>query len=320
MGNLKENRLLTVADTFHDMRHLSYLNLFGNSLQEVPSSLTSCTKITSLLLANNRLTQLPLHLFQVLTSLRRLEVHRNQLQSMESLHTLKGLRILDLSFNLLKKLPAGLSALEHLYSSRFNNCNVSEWKEPLPKNLQILSMSKNPLTRLPEQVYTLKRLQRLDVGHLQLFELSEKICSLQHLQVLTLRETELNRLPVGLAKLKFLIELDISGNKFDQFPMEVTSLTSLRSLDASNNRFASLPVEIGKLEGLLHLDLGYNQLQQLPSFHCLRQLSQLDVSNNKLNNLHESIFTLAHLRFLYTSKNNFSKTDLRRKIKKRFCI
>ncbi|KAJ7311344.1 hypothetical protein JRQ81_006960 [Phrynocephalus forsythii] len=114
-----------------------------------------------------------------------------------------------------------------------------------------------------------------------------------NLQKLNLSENQLNELPDvhssdGILCTK-LLEIDVSNNRFLSLPYGFLHLTKLQRLLAAKNYLEKLFDEenagnwIG-LRKLQELDVSENRLLEVPTyfFHCLKSLSILNVSKNKL--------------------------------------
>ena len=110
---------------------LSYLDLQGNLLKEIPESITKFKKINTLLLTSNRISEIP-----------------------EGIGNLRALKELNLGFNLLREIPPILGELENLEIIDLRNNQIKEIPASifeLPK-LQRIDIRGNPLVRPPVEV------------------------------------------------------------------------------------------------------------------------------------------------------------------------
>jgi len=152
------------------------------------------------------------------------------------------------------------------------------------KDLQILNLSRNQLSRLPDSIWTLTNLKKL-----------------------YLSTNRLITLPKGISKLTQLEELDLSANELIALPKEIGTLAKLTYLALNYNELSALPESIGQLADLNTLNLNHNELIKLPdSISKLTKLEQLTLNNNKLSALPKSIDQLADLKQLYLGDNKFT--------------
>jgi len=102
-----------------------------------------------------------------------------------------NLKILDLSYNLLKKLPGSIDKL-------------TELKE--------LDLSHNLLTNIPESITNLKKLRKLNLENNNLEYLPVLIGNLAKLKELNLNNNNLAYLPPSIIHLENLKKIDLRGN------------------------------------------------------------------------------------------------------------
>lgn len=112
--------------------------------------------------------------------------------------------------------------------------------------------------RNPDSVYklTLKR-ERLK-------EIPQEVYQLPNLQELNLSANKLTEVPSDIAKLKKLQKLDLSKNKIEKVAPEIGELENLWSLIISQNYISSLPPEFAKLQKLKYLDMWSNEIDTFP--------------------------------------------------------
>jgi len=178
--------------------------------------------------------------------------------------------------------------------------------------LKRLDLSNNTLAELPPEIGKLTNLEYLNVGastesgsENQLSTLPPEIGKLTQLKTLLVGHNQLTALPSEIGQLSQLEELYIGSkeNQFTGLPPEIGQLSRLRVLDCSFGYLRVLPSEIGKLTNLTHLALNNNQLISIPpEIGQLTQLRTLTLaSNSRLTTIPHQIERLPNLRTLTVS-------------------
>lgn len=148
-----------------------------------------------------------------------------------------------------------------------------------------LDLSGNQLAQVPELVYNLKTLKRLNLSdncfHSLLDDLD--VCW-PKLEVLNLSRNELRSLPVSLSKLEGLRCLYLNYNQlnFEGLPKDIGKLFNLEVFMATDNQLELMPESLFRgCAKLKKLVLANNKLITLPdAFHLLQELKVLDLANN----------------------------------------
>lgn len=229
-------------------------------------------------LKNMGLRSIPPELMKVPVNATHLSLANNNFQTAPALGALKNLAHLDISSNMLERIPeTEIGALQ---------------------NLKSLNLSQNDIKVIPYQVGSLAKLEVLDVSENSLGQLTEghalpdTIGNLSKLKELKLQGNLIDKLPVQFKYLKKLENLDISSNHFQVLPMEVAQLENLRKLNVANNDLRSMPqgdAGGGELyKGLKKLNVSGNPLTWLPGdFGPLQYVSISKLTVTKLKKQHE---------------------------------
>ena len=176
--------------------------------------------------------------------------------------TLKHLKILDLSRNIISELPEYIDKLT---------------------SLSELNLGENKLTSLPESIGHLTNLTELSLVANKLTSLPESIGKLTNLTSLNLWRNQLTLLPESLGRLTSLNDLNLAVNNLESLPKSIGKLTNLTSLNLWRNQLTLLPSSLGSLTSLNKLNLGDNNLKTLPkSLGNLSNLAELQLSNNPI--------------------------------------
>ncbi|MFX1391713.1 MAG: leucine-rich repeat domain-containing protein, partial [Promethearchaeota archaeon] len=200
---------------------------------------------------------------------------------LDSIFSLKHLRILDLRFNNLMKLQ------EISYESN---------------SLISLDLSYNKLLSLPYSINNLKSLKILNLNSNRVRSLPNSLSKLTSLQILNLRNNILNNIPESIKSLKNLKDLDLHGNKINSIEFKLNN--SIRELQLGWNKFLKVPPNIKSLTSLITLDMSGNKLSILPKWiNIFESLKVLNLYDNEIKELPKSIGNISSLEILILRNN-----------------
>uniref|UniRef100_A0A1Y1KX67 Disease resistance R13L4/SHOC-2-like LRR domain-containing protein n=3 Tax=Photinus pyralis TaxID=7054 RepID=A0A1Y1KX67_PHOPY len=188
---------------------------------------------------------------------------------------------LDLSSNVLQKLPSAIKMFEDLTVLNLQDNCLKELPVEIGNLIKLtkLNLCRNKLTALPKELYKLIELKQLFIAHNNLEVLTDDLGDLIMLEQLDLSYNNLTNLPPGLGFLARLVEINVSYNKLVDLPPEITGLRVLTKLDVTNNNLKLLPnfCDMRRLQ-LLHAQ--HNDIEELPDFTGCEGLQQLHLGNN----------------------------------------
>lgn len=164
-----------------------------------------------------------------------------------------------------------------------------------------LDLSELGFFALDTALFTLKRLQSLNLSHNNLTELPSEIVDLPQLSTLLLAHNNLAQLPDALSTLTKLTWLDVSYNQLKEWPPALASLPDLQAFYCAGNLLDAEHLDLSLLPSTLRVfDVRHNALETLPDLHPWRHLQQLSLSANQLQTLPALPATL---RYLYVDNN-----------------
>lgn len=163
------------------------------------------------------------------------------------------------------------------------SCGLSEFPQEifsLADTLQVLNLSGNALTRLPDDLHRLKELRVL-------------FCS----------DNPFTRLPQALGRCEKLSMVGFKANRIEEVPASALP-PNLRWLILTDNRIATLPEELGNCHALQKLMLAGNRLTALPaSLARCEQLELLRIAANRLPALPAWLLRMPRLAWLAYAGN-----------------
>lgn len=178
-------------------------------------------------------------------------------------------------------IPAALHAGAHRLDLR--NCNLTELPAAiyqLADTLEILDLSDNALTALPDDLHRLHKLRIL-------------FCS----------NNRFESVPEVLGRCPSLEMVGFKANRIAALSAAALP-PRLRWLILTDNRLEALPTEIGRCRRLQKLMLAGNRLQNLPEeLSACTQLELLRIAANRLSRLPEWLFSLPNLAWLAFAGN-----------------
>jgi len=171
------------------------------------------------------------------------------------------------------------------------------------KRLQLVE----ELTQFPQEIFDLAdSLEILDLSNNKLSSLPEDLCRLHQLKILFISNNEFEHLPNALGKCPQLEMIGFKANKIKTIADDALPVQT-RWLILTDNKIEKLPNNIGQLHRLQKLALAGNQLTKLPDTmaNC-KNLELIRLSANKLKALPNWLIQLPKLSWFACSGNDFN--------------
>ncbi|XP_008793516.3 probable LRR receptor-like serine/threonine-protein kinase At3g47570 [Phoenix dactylifera] len=324
--DLKDNKFSgTVPSNLGNLKNLYWINLNTNQLEARDAkdwtfltSLTNCSLLGTLGLANNRLGgELPSSIANLSRKLDLLSMGQNQISGSipegignlvnltvflvndnrltgiipSSIGKLRKLRLLVLPRNnFIGQIPSSIGNLTQLLWLYLEESGLSG---TIPaefgncKSLQELDLAYNKLSgAIPRELVGLSSLSIfLNLsGNALVGSLPTEVGNLKNLGQLDISENRLSgEIPSTLGDCQSLEYLYMEGNLFQgNIPQALSNLKGLQELDLSHNNLSGpVPEFLGRLSTLLHLDLSFNDLTgEVPKEGVFKNASAVSVLGN----------------------------------------
>ncbi|XP_030758115.1 chaoptin [Sitophilus oryzae] len=304
---LSHNKILNATrDVFGNMPHLQWLDVSWNQIYEMDFDMFRNTKKLQVLdVSYNRIADIPNDIFRFLSNLRLVNLSNNRLRSLpDNLFREEGLERLDLSNNLLSKLPLNgistapahtlceLDLSANLISSLSHGGLLERFKK-----LNYLDLSYNRLAQIDAGTFKgLPRLLALDLSHNGQLVLEYNGGSFQGLEYsllhLNLNNASLSMVPI--LPTPNLVSLSLAYNSLPNIPPETaTNMTNLQFLNLNYNDLTTIPILTHSLFELRYLFMMSNPVTYLSNTSLLGvadHLEELDIRNFDLTVLESGAF------------------------------
>lgn len=228
-------------------------------------------------------------------NLRKLDLSKNKLKSLERLQTLTTLKSLQCEDNQLVAGSLGsISKLSSLQTLRVGGNPLGRPPPPpeqarsplpskLPKTLKTLALDRALLSAVPPPVLTLVKLETLDLSSNHLASVPTGISSLQQLRDLNLDHNVIVSLPDTIGQLSKLKTLSLRGNKIS---VQSTVFSDKNPQPLPASLFADTPVIDLNLHGNPMTSTQLNEFDGFSKFLERRQkIKTKDLYGGALTNL-----------------------------------
>ncbi|KIV86829.1 hypothetical protein PV11_02414 [Exophiala sideris] len=243
------------------------LDLRRNMIQRLPMGLRRLTRLQSLELSGNKLTNGALEIICQIPELQELMLSRNDFSGTIDMRngSLEHLQVLDLHGNSIEGFhDQGLAQMKSLKNLNVAGNKLASFPWDILATLPLaeLNLSGNQLSGIlfPGKP-SLTELRVLDASYNNLTGVSENDLEFPCLRSLILKGNHIARLP-GLSCCSELQALAVSENQLEEFPADFTQLESLKIADFGHNNIKSIITEIAGMKNLAFLNLVGNPLAQ----------------------------------------------------------
>lgn len=277
---------------------LRTLDLSRTNIIEIPEEIAELKKLKKLRLNYNLHTDLP----NSLANLENLqELALNESEKLEKIpevvSKIKSLSTLKLNYCLeLKYIPENIGNLTQLENLDLSGSSkISSLPETIGKlkNLKNLFLSGTSISRLPESISVLDKLEVLQIGidSLDYDDTIRKIKNLKKLHTIAISSqleypTTFQQL-TGVRKVSVVKNWGLHNEGKERLPLaeNIALIPNLEELNLSgNNQLEALPVDIGNMSKLLILDITDTAIKSFPeSMKNLKHLKRITSNLNQNN-------------------------------------
>eukprot|EP01119_Soliformovum_irregulare_P012995 TRINITY_DN3422_c0_g1_i3.p1 TRINITY_DN3422_c0_g1~~TRINITY_DN3422_c0_g1_i3.p1 ORF type:complete len:988 (-),score=346.47 TRINITY_DN3422_c0_g1_i3:57-3020(-) len=214
----------------------------------------------------------------------------------------------DLSSHQLTVLPKELIPHTHLETLTLTNNHLTSFpKAPnLNPTIRVLNLNYNKIEVFPPTLMDLVQLENLDVSGNRISSFPADLSGFKNLSELNLSHCGLVKIPMGIVKISQLKKLTVELNNLTEFPPEMSKLGKLEVVSASLNKIKDISNLCG-LPLLRELDLTDNKIENLPAdLPKMSSLTSLNLENNLIKTFGEALGKTSSIAFLSLKGNGLS--------------
>ncbi len=177
----------------------------------------------------------------------------------------------------------------------------NEGLSKLPQNINTLQVKEiiltgNNFTEFPAEVLNMPQLEELLIGHNPVSKLPDNLESLKNLKRLSINATQIKEFPSDLSALESLETIGLDHNEFKKVPEPILTIPNLKRLGLNNNQLTDLKFIDERLQGLESIYLYSNELKQIDcEIENLKSLKELLIFGNEIDSIPDCIASLTNL-------------------------
>ena len=304
-----QNRNFTpyqLLPTIANKDSIEKISIVGNGRRaSLPDSIFMYRNLSDLELIDFRISRLPKDLARL--PVKRLTILNNFPKKKLRLPKNSTITTLTIRGDEQGKLPKSYRRMKNLEVLELSKNNLT--KMPVVKNNDKLTryeLTFNSITVIPSWIGKLKSLKNLNLNNNKVELIKPGIERLKNLEELQLYRNNLKALPPMLYSMASLKVIDLYYNHIYSVTRDIANWKNLEVLYLSNNDLVSIPGEINQLTNLKELYIHHNKLTTIPSLSNLTSLYTLRINDNLLTELPAGIEQMNDLRYFDCAFNPWS--------------
>lgn len=311
--DISSNYLTGLSPCIWEMKDLRELNASFNRITEVPEGIVELKNLKTLILVGNAIETVH-EKMQELTNLYQFDLRGNLLSSMAGLGKIASLTEVSIDHNHLTSI--GHPNWPHVASlSCIHNALTGIELGDCLSNLRKLDLSYSKIVSLPDNIFTfMPNLDELYVQENHLTRLPQSIDSLYKLEKLVAFGNTIVDVSLKFSQLKLLTYLALNTNNIRQINPEIWFAPSLQVINLSSNfltEFPAAPISLEDLplaKCLEEFSVADNRLADdiCDVIVLLKELRVLNLSYNRVFDLGDSLREMTRLVELYLSGNGMT--------------
>lgn len=213
----------------------------------------------------------------------------------------------------LSKLPNNINTLQVKEIILTGN-NFSEFPEEILNmpQLEILLIGHNPVSKLPENLESLKNLKRLSINATLIRDFPRDLSALQNLESIGINHNELKKVPEPILTIPNLKRLGLNNNKLTDVKFVDERLEGLESIYLYSNEIQQIDCEIENLKNLKELLIFDNDIDSIPDcIGSLENLEKLEIWSNPIKYISPKIQKLTNLKSMRMEKDNLTEEQMK---------
>ncbi|XP_013137489.1 PREDICTED: chaoptin-like [Papilio polytes] len=321
--DISNNQITTIEDNSFKNCKLTYFNVDRNLISGNVTKFTflGLSFVTQLNLNHQNITSLNANAFSNITMLASLNISSNSIRYIDkdSFQNSFSLQILDLSYNEITTLDFVNNTLYNLTHLYLGYNKIVFLQENLFKNhnqVIKLDLSMNKIIEIQQNSLPLLNLQYLNITGNNLVGTIEQntFSPAKFLRYLDLSNFKINKInDMAFIDLPVLARLNLSVNEIEFIgPNNFYGLNNMYDLDISNNNISEISLINTTLTNLKAVNLRNNKLTKLTnSLFNARNVIYLDLSFNNISNLNDTDFQMfPNLKVLKLSNNKIKNFNV----------
>ncbi|MCI5054830.1 MAG: protein phosphatase 1 regulatory subunit 42, partial [Flavobacteriales bacterium] len=210
---LSDDEDLESIDQFLNVTHVQ---VKGEILDNVASQSQVCLmgEVRFLDLSNNDLSELPTG-FSCVNKLTTIVLNQNRIEDIPAILDFERLDEIYLNSNKLSQVPKSIAKKTSLKKLYLDNNDIEKLNSLSKHQLTNLSVANNRILQLPKNFESIQTLKFLDISGNGVADLSSFYVSMMDLEELNLSENEFTEIPEDIFALRNLKALDLSKNKIE---------------------------------------------------------------------------------------------------------